>query len=213
MSLIGRLLRRFKRAPTQEAQPTQPLPPPDLSLLDSHTMAAMETLARRRNATFGVQSPLGWFDGFWDFVVTQRSHLARAAAVHIGGCVAVPSTPWYVLYWHPPDEEEPRLDIFVEAKDRRPGVMAPWPVHSIYFNSGEPVPPRENPPRSRDEASATALTEIGFVVDLGYWGTHVRRCGFSGADVEYLDRALTLALALHDRDEYIRLLNGQMEVE
>jgi hypothetical protein len=114
-----------------------------------------------------------WFDGFWDFFVPNRDALATVPSIAVCG------SHWLALYWEPADV--PRIDLFVEAKDRRPGVRAPWPVTSIELATGDVLPVAVTPGRTVDAEIDTRLHALGAEAQLGYWGLHAR-CAVARAD-------------------------------
>lgn len=166
-----------------------------LELLDARTTAAVSEVARRRGLCASQGNPLGWFDGFWDFVTTERVRLERSVAWRVsdGG----PHTPdWILMYWRAAANEDAQLDIFVECRDYRPGARAPWPVTTIYLHNSELVPPSALPPRSCDAGIIAELAALAFKIQFGYWGVHAVCTALNGIDAEVLDQALSLCLAV-----------------
>jgi hypothetical protein len=149
-----------------------------------------------------------WFDGFWDFVAENRDRLKREAAWEIQGTVG---PPWAVEILAPDDPAGPLCEVyvFVENKDRRPGVSPPWPVSSLDLGGdGSPQPgERDRFDRPHDHALAERLRGFGFTPRVGYWGlrceTSVARDEPYGADrigaiLSRLPDVVALALRLAD---------------
>lgn len=129
-----------------------------------------------------------WFDGFWDFFVAERSRLTNEPSVWVSG------TSWFLLHWRTdPSAEAAGLDLFVEAKDRRPGAMAPAPVVTVSLTTGEPVTRAELPPRALDPECERVLRAHGFSLLVGYWGVRARRA--PGAALSTAELASVVASA------------------
>ena len=176
------------------------MPTPILNLVT----ATVPDLAARLGGQ--VTGPLSWFDGFWDFVVENRVRLAREPSWAITG---VSRLSWAIVLLVPDEPGGPVFEsyLFVEAKDRRPGVAAPWPVSSVALGSAEPprVHARDRFDRPHDLGLAERLRRHGFALAVGYWGV---RCearvardnagsvAATQAILAALPDALPLALAL-----------------
>ncbi|HEY7372118.1 MAG TPA: hypothetical protein VIF57_08175 [Polyangia bacterium] len=156
-----------------------------------------------------VTGPLSWFDGFWDFVVENRVRLAREPAWAIAG---VSRLPWVIVLLAPGEAAVTQFEayLFVEAKDHRPGVTAPWPVSSVALDSAEAprVGARDRFDRPYDVGLADQLRRRGFAPAAGYWGVRcdarVARDDSGGVEraraiLTALPEALPLALALAAR--------------
>ena len=163
-------------------------------MVERPIVLALQELGTREGAVYGANNAAGWFDGFWDFFVRERANIARSASWWVSG------TEWFVLFWERQTDEggvEPRLDIFVENKDRRPGVVAPWPVSTIHLDGGSAVAPAAVVvPRHVATATADALATSGLHVEVGYWGTHIHRADGAELEVADLERLLHAALGL-----------------
>jgi hypothetical protein len=114
-----------------------------------------------------------WFDGFWDFFVPNRDALETVPSIAVCG------SHWLALYWEPAGG--PRLDLFVESKDRRPGARAPAPVASIDVATGDALAIDATPARTIDADTDARLRALGAEVAFGYWGLHAR-CAVARAD-------------------------------
>jgi hypothetical protein len=139
-----------------------------------------EALARASLLLGGrVTAPGTWFDGFWDFVADNRDRLTCEPAWEIQGCVR---HPWALEALAPEDPGRPlfELYLFVENKDQRPGVRAPWPVSSLVLGSDGPAREgaRDRFDRPHDAAIAEQLRGFGVRPLVGYWGV---RCETSVA--------------------------------
>lgn len=139
-----------------------------------------EALARASLLLGGqVTTPGTWFDGFWDFVTDNRDRLTCEPAWEIQGCIRF---PWALEALAPEDPARPlfELYVFVENKDARPGVSAPWPVSSVVLGGGEApqMGPRDRFDRPHDPALAEQIRGLGFTPLVGYWGV---RCEVSVA--------------------------------
>jgi hypothetical protein len=139
-----------------------------------------EALARASLLLGGqVTTPGTWFDGFWDFVTDNRDRLTCEPAWEIQGCVGF---PWALEALAPEAPVRPlfELYVFVESKDTRPGVSAPWPVSSIVLGGNEPAQTgaRDRFDRPHDPALAEQIRALGFTPLVGYWGV---RCEVSVA--------------------------------
>ena len=149
-----------------------------------------------------------WFDGFWDFVVDNRDRLTREAAWEVQGTVG---RPWALECLASDDPARPlfELYVFVENKDRRPGLSPPWPVSTMVVG-GDEAPrtgARDRFDRPHDHALAEELRRYGFTPLVGYWGV---RCETSvprddrygpdraGAILARLPDVVALALRLAD---------------
>lgn len=143
------------------------------ALLDAHLTA----LARALQADAGRDQPLGWFDGFWDFVVRERAALETAAAWHLAG---VAGLPWFFLCVRLSGiAAEPwQVHVFVELECPPGAGPAPWPVSSVALPDGQPIAPgpaeRQRPLPAGTHA---ALRALGLDVMLGYWGIHLAATG------------------------------------
>ena len=149
-----------------------------------------------------------WFDGFWDFFVENRRRLESGPAWEIQG---VSGPPWAVELIASDDVARPQLEVylFVERKDYRPNVHAPWPVSTVVIGSADApgTGARDRFERPHDGALAEDLRGRGFIPLVGYWGVRcearVARDDGKGleavrATLEALPEALRVALALAD---------------
>lgn len=131
---------------------------------------AMASLAPALGGHAG--QPGHWFDGFWDFVVENRLRLQTGPAWEIDGFTM--QLPWSLLVIASAAEAYPAAEIhlFVEAKDRRPSICAPWPVSSVTIPGNDAA--RMGRPdaldRPHDPALAAAIARLGFTPRVGYWG-------------------------------------------
>lgn len=125
-----------------------------------------------------------WFDGFWDFYVDNRERFGRERCWEVQGATEL---PWALEILAPGAIE---VHVFVEAKDRRRGVRAPWPVASAVIGSGEAarVGPKDTLDRPHDESFAREIEAYGYVVEVGYWGVHCVRVVKTGEDLEQVSR-------------------------
>jgi hypothetical protein len=120
----------------------------------------------------GAVTPAGaWFDGFWDFFVENRERLTRGPAWEISGASQL---PWAIEMLAPEETDRPLFELymFIEAKDSRQGVSAPWPVSSVLLGGASPpeVGARDRFDRPHDPARAESLRRRGFAPLVGYWG-------------------------------------------
>ncbi len=122
-----------------------------------------------------------WFDGFWDFFTSNRDRLERGPGWEIQGGGP---PPWAIEFLGPCDDGSFEIHLFVECKDRRPGVCAPWPVSAIVLapDAHAEVGPRDAFDRPHDGDLARQLAERGFDLRVGYWGVHCTH--FGNVDVE-----------------------------
>jgi hypothetical protein len=151
--------------------------------------------------------PGEWFDGFWDFFVENRDRLQDRSAWEIQGSGS--AWPWAVEIFASDDVARPQLEVhlFVEAKDGRLGVSAPWPVSSVVLGGGDApeVGARDRADRPHDGALAEDLRGRGFAPMVGYWGVRceanvgrddAQGLGAVRATLAALPDALRVALAL-----------------
>lgn len=139
-----------------------------------------------------LTSPGSWFDGFWDFFVENRARIEEGPSWQIAG---MSSFSWAILAIaarpaaHPAAAE---VHVFVEARDYRPGIHAPWPV------SGK----RDGLNRPHDKERAEAIRRLGFEPRVGYWGV---ACTWHTPTEATEDIAETVRLALADVPKVLHL--------
>jgi hypothetical protein len=136
-------------------------------------------------ATLGGHAGRGstWFDGFWDFVIEHRPELDAAWEIQGDG--------WAIVFF-PPSVAAPllRAHVFVEAKDSRPGIRAPWPVSSIVLAPGTSARTAERDRHDRPfhAGDAALVRAFGFEPVVGYWGVHASRSLNLSEPVELFER-------------------------
>ena len=149
--------------------------------------------------------PGRWFDGFWDFVVENRLRLQTGPVWEINGFTM--QLPWSLLVLASAEEAYPIAEIyvFVEAKDRRPAISAPWPVSSVTIpGNGEVSQGAPDPlDRPHDRELAAAITRLGFTPRVGYWGI---RCDWHRpADMSADEVCFAMRAALADAPKLLPL--------
>ena len=155
----------------------------------------MASLATALNAKAG--KPGRWFDGFWDFVVENRSRFLNGPAWEISGFTL--QRPWSLLVLAAAAEADPPVEIylFVEAKDRRPSIRAPWPVSTLTI-PGEGGAEEGRPDaldRPHDKELAAAIARLGFTPRVGYWGIRCDWCLAPNISVDAVAAVVRAALA------------------
>lgn len=144
-----------------------------------------------------VVPPGRWFDGFWDFVVENRLRLQTGPCWEINGFTL--QLPWSLLVIASAEDAYPIAEIyvFVEAKDRRSEIRAPWPVSSVTIpvNDGVRMGAPDALDRPHDKELAAAIARLGFTPRVGYWGIRCDWRRLSGGSGDADGLALRAALA------------------
>jgi hypothetical protein len=140
-----------------------------------------------------------WFDGFWDFFVNARTAIERGPSAAAHG--ALEGLGICVLAWVAEGAKNPRLDIFVESKDRRPGARAPWPVTTVALSGGDLAEAARMEPRQIPPGAAMQLQKLGATARISYWGPHVTFEGASTLDDNLLHQLVKLSAGLAQSSE------------
>lgn len=144
-----------------------------------------------------AEKPGRWFDGFWDFVMENRPRFLNGPAWELSGFTL--QRPWSLLVLAAAAEAEPPAEIylFVEAKDRRPSIRAPWPVSTLTIpgDGGAEEGRPDALDRPHDKELAAAIARLGFAPRVGYWGIRCDWRLLSDISVEAAAAAVRAALA------------------